>query len=331
MFNPFNLLEKIISWFTERVSARTKMILVTITLVFIAGMGFVGYKINDYFENDPAACMMCHVHDKANIAWSKSVHSGVNCHQCHHSTKKDQIIQMYKFAVLGQKTVSPRHGAILVAWKICLECHWDKNSNYPKAPQVNNSPFHAKHVFIEKIECSKCHGFITHQFVPEPRFCVKCHTNKEVHGVGMEGLACINCHTDRSVDLKPERDKCLFCHGGDKTRKELIAGGTIDVKYFQPTQEVINKAAKINVPADAPMQFFCLVCHKPHAKLKPDMSDCLKCHKVEPNVGKHGLHIGMNLKCMDCHKPHVWRITPAQAKTTCTKCHEYRDPKKFIE
>ena len=331
MFNPFKLLEKAIVWFTVRISAGTKAIILSLVLVFIIGIGVVGYKINDYFENNPNACNMCHVHDAANKAWAKSVHHDVNCHQCHHSTKLDQITQMYKFAVLGQKTVSPRHGAILVAWKICIECHWDKNKKYPNAPLVNKSRYHAKHVFIEQIECSKCHGYVTHQFLPEPRFCVKCHKDREVHGAGMEGLACLNCHTDQSKDLKPERNKCLFCHGGEKVRKDLIESGSIDVKYFQPSEQLISKAIKINVPDNAPMQFYCYVCHKPHSKVRPDMNDCLKCHKVEPNVGKHDLHIRtMNLKCVDCHKPHIWRITPEQAKTTCTKCHEYRDPKTFI-
>ena len=331
MFNPFRLLNKGLTWFNDRISTRAKIILALCVLFFFAGMGLVAYKINDYFENDPNACMMCHVHDAANKAWSVSEHRTVNCHECHHSTKKEQVIQMYKFAVLGQKTVSPRHGAIIVAWKVCIQCHWEKNNKYPTAPIVNRSRYHAKHVFIEQIECSKCHGYITHRFLPDERFCVKCHANRQVHGMGMEKLACLNCHTDRTVDLKPGRKKCLFCHGDEKVRKELIADGTIDVKYFQPTKATIAKAQKIDVPNDAPMQFDCYVCHKPHAKVKPDMSDCLKCHKIQPNVGKHDLHIKMmNMKCMDCHKPHVWRISAAQAKKDCVKCHEYRDPKRFI-
>ena len=116
MFNPLNLLEKFITWFSEGISPRTKKIMVLIAFMFIAAMGIVGYEINEYFENDPSSCMLCHVHDAANIAWSKSVHNTVGCHQCHHTTKKDQIYQMYKFAVLGDRTVTPRHGAIIVAW-----------------------------------------------------------------------------------------------------------------------------------------------------------------------------------------------------------------------
>ena len=332
MFNPFSVPKKIFTWYSEGISPKAKAIIVSCILLFFAVVGFVGYKINDYFENDPNACIMCHVHDAANRAWAKSVHKTVGCHQCHYSTKKQQVIQMYKFAVLGVRTVSPRHGAILVAWQVCYKCHWEGDKKYPNAPNISHSPYHAKHVFIEKIECTKCHGYITHEFVPTERFCVKCHTDKKVHGTGMEKLPCLNCHTDTTKNLKPDRKKCLFCHGSEKIRKELIADGTIDVRYFQPSQATIKKATKINTPDGAPMQFYCYECHDPHKKVLPDVNVCLKCHSIEPSVGKHGLHIKMmNMKCMDCHKPHVWRITPAQAKVTCVKCHEYRDPKQFLK
>ena len=152
-----------------------------------------------------------------------------------------------------------------------------------------------------------------------------------VHGTGMEKLPCLNCHTDRTRDLKPGRKKCLFCHGDESVRKELIADGTIDVKVFQPSPATIKKAIKIKVPADAPMQFNCYECHKPHEAVRPDWGNCLNCHVNIPNVGKHGLHVkSMGMKCKECHKPHSWRVTNESAKKDCVKCHEYKEPKKFI-
>jgi hypothetical protein len=250
--------------------------------------------------------------------------------------------QLYNFVVLGHNKVSPRHGEVIVSWKTCFSCHWDKNEKYPNAPNISRSRYHAKHVFIEKIECTKCHGYRTHKFSLEERYCVVCHQDKEVreHGMGtkfaecgpMAALPCLNCHTDRTKDLLPGRKKCLFCHGGEEVRKELIAGATIDVKNYLPSQETIRKSIKINVPKDAPMQFLCYECHNPHKKLKLDSADCLtKCHSTVPRIGKHDLHInGMHLKCLDCHKKHVWRVTEEQAKKDCVKCHEYKDPKKFL-
>ncbi len=331
MFNPFSLFRRIITWFNEGISAKAKIILAIVALIFLVGSGFVAYEINDYFENDPNACTVCHVHDEANNKWHVSEHKTVNCHQCHHSTKKEQVEQMYKFVFLGKKTVSPRHGNIIVAWKTCYSCHWEKNKNFPKAKLINQSRLHARHYFMEEIECVKCHGYKTHEFTAEPRFCTRCHEGREVHGIGMGGLACLNCHTDRTKDLKPGRQKCLFCHGDEKVRQELIAGGTLDVTHYMPDEITIKRAIKINVPPDAPMQFFCYECHKPHKNARPDWGNCLSCHRNIIDVGRHKLHIqDMNMKCSQCHKPHVWRVTPEFAKKACTTCHEYRDPKRFI-
>lgn len=323
----------IAGWYRENISARARMIILITAIVIIAVGGFAAYKVNYYFENNPGSCTLCHVHDNAQQAWSRSRHSGVNCHQCHQSSKREQIEQAFKFAFFGQKTVSPRHGRVIVPWKLCAGCHWEKNPKYPKATLINTSRFHAKHMFMEQIECSKCHGYITHEFVPHPRFCIKCHKDREVHGAGMEELPCFNCHTDRTKDLKPAREKCLFCHGPESVKKELMAGGTIDVRKYQPSEATVKKAIKIKAPSDAPMQFYCYECHKPHVKgkVKPSWSDCLKCHANIPSNGKHETHIkAVGMQCRDCHKQHIWRVTEEIAKKECIKCHEYQQPKKFL-
>lgn len=330
--NPLKLLMRILQWFREDVSTKGKVIIVLSMIAIFIGMGFAGYKINEYGETNPNACLMCHVHDGAHEAWAKSKHASVNCHECHHASKAQQMTQMFRFAFMGVKSVPARHGEVIVPWKLCFKCHWEGDKNYPKAVLVNRSAYHAKHVFVEKIECSKCHGYKVHQFPPEEHFCVRCHIGKEVHGDGMDHLPCLNCHTDRTKDLRPGRQKCLFCHGGEKVRAELLKDGSMDVKYFKPTAAVIKKAVKIDVPANAPMQFFCYECHKPHKKVRPDWGDCLtKCHKEQLNIGKHMIHVkGMNMKCTDCHKPHVWKISPEQGRKICVKCHEYKDPLNFI-
>lgn len=332
MFNPFKWFDNLIKWFFEGISKKARILIALFVLFFIAGVGLAGYKVNHYFEHDPDACQLCHVHDYAQERWAESKHNVITCHECHHSSKKEQVVQLYRFVFLGQKTVEPRHGKIIVPSKLCMECHWDENPKYPQAAKVNASRYHAKHVFIEKIECTKCHGYVAHKFLPEERFCMQCHPGMEVHGTGMEKLACINCHTDRTEDLRPGRKKCLFCHGDDSIRKELIEDGTIDVRYFQPSPELIKKATKLKIPADAPMQFKCYECHKPHAKIKPDHGTCIGCHRNQLKIGKHELHVtGMNMKCVDCHKPHSWIVTDAQAKKECIKCHEYKSPESFIQ
>ena len=162
MLNPFKLVGRFLTWVNEGLSAKAKIIIAIGMLMFIGLMGYVAYRINDYFENDPKACSVCHVHDSANNAWAVSEHKSVGCHDCHHASKKDQMVQMYRFVFMGVKSVSPRHGEIIVAWKVCYSCHWERNPKFPNAKQVNNSQLHSKHVFMEKIECVKCNGYNIH-------------------------------------------------------------------------------------------------------------------------------------------------------------------------
>jgi len=118
----------------------------------------------------------------------------------------------------------------------------------------------------------------------------------------------------------------------ESVRKELISDGTIDVKHFQPKQETIRKAIKITAPAGAAMQFNCYECHNPHIKARPDWNTCVtKCHSTVRDIGKHELHLQLDLTCKSCHKPHYWKVSAEQAKKECIACHEYRDPKKFLK
>lgn len=325
LLNPFY-------WLRDGMPLKGKIIIAVLLLSIMVGGGFVAFEFYDFTQNNPKFCVSCHLMQPAFTAWQESEHKGINCHDCHHLSIAEQNRLLVNFVLRRPESVPPRHGKIIVPWKFCIQCHWEKNEKYPDALKVNRSRFHAKHVFMEQIECAKCHGYKTHKFTVEERYCLTCHEGKEVHGTGMEKLACINCHTDRTADLKPGKKKCLFCHSAnDAIRKELIKDGTIDVKHFQPSQAIIKKATKVDSPADAPMQFHCYECHKPHAKVRPDYGTCVTCHKVEETVGKHELHIkGLNMKCVDCHKPHIWRVTEAQAKKDCVKCHEYKEPKKFI-
>jgi hypothetical protein len=47
-------------------------------------------------------------------------------------------------------------------------------------------------------------------------------------------------------------------------------------------------------------------------------------------MGKHKVHLNMDMKCKDCHRPHLWKVTEASAKKDCVQCHEYRSPKAFL-
>jgi hypothetical protein len=312
-------------------SLKAKLIIAVLSLVIVVGGGVIAFKFYDFTQNNPKFCVSCHLMQPAFDKWSQSVHNKVNCHDCHHLSIADQNKLLVTFVLKRPESVPPRHGEVIVPWKYCVKCHWEKEDKFSGAPLINNSTMHAKHYFMEQIECSKCHGYKVHEFRPEARFCVKCHQGKEVHGTGMENLACLNCHTDRTADLRPGRAKCLYCHGDEADRDKLVAGGTLDVTHYKPSEQKVKAAIKINVPKDAPMQFNCYQCHKPHTKVRPDWGDCLNCHRNITKVGKHNIHINvLGMECQQCHKPHAWTVTEKSARKDCVLCHEYRKPSDFI-
>jgi len=328
--------------FQEKLTFKGRLIITVLILIILVGGGVVAYNVHDFTKNNPKFCVSCHLMQKAYDAWADSVHNQVNCHECHYATPAEQNRMLLMTLIKKPNSVSDRHGKIVVPWKMCFKCHWEREEGFEEAVNIATSRGHAKHVFIEQIECSKCHGYIKdpenkaglHEFLPSDRFCLKCHEGKEVHGLGMEGLACLACHTDKTEDIRPNREKCLTCHGDAKTRAKIaLAPQTADTKHFTPDPEKVKKASTIGVkfPEDAPMMFECHTCHKPHGKVKPEMSDCFKCHREIRKVGKHNLHINtVGAECTLCHKPHEWKVTQEAAKETCAQCHNYKAPDLFL-
>ncbi len=328
-----------ISQITERlkepISLKAKLLIIALILVIVSGGGFVAYKFYDFTQNNPKFCVGCHLMQPAYDSWAKSEHKQLNCHDCHHLTIPEQNQLLISFVLRRPKSVPERHkDQVIVSQKYCNQCHTEG-----KAKRINKSLFHAKHVYMEQIECTQCHGEVKedksglHHFLPTEKFCQKCHPGRAVHGEGMGGLACLNCHTDRTTDLRPGRNKCLYCHSADESiREELRRDATMDVRFFVPDQSLIKKATKIALSKKSRMQFYCYECHKPHTqgKVRPKNVDCLRCHENTPRVGKHKVHLSMDMQCKDCHKPHLWRVTEASAKKDCVQCHEYRSPKMFL-
>jgi len=334
----------------EGLTPKQKRTLAIVLAVVVVVGGITAYKMNDYIENDPTFCNSCHLMDNAYSRWKASVHSGVNCHECHHLTFMEKNMLLVNLVLHNPQEVperpAPSHGGhLVVPDKYCVGCHWDVNEKYPDATKINTSPMHAKHYFMNQIPCSRCHGSMSiHQFRVDPQFCAKCHTDKiKVHGeraaeeaaangktLPMENLACLNCHTDSRMDLMPTRNKCLSCHGSAEQRAEIaMLPATGDTKAFSPTPAEVEKASSMTTfPPDAPMQFDCGTCHNPHGKMKFDSNDdCLKCHDKQTQIGLHGLHVNdMGSSCIDCHHPHKWDVDP----NTCGDCHEKRNINKFL-
>jgi cytochrome c nitrite reductase small subunit len=319
----------------EPISLKAKLLIIALILIIISGSAYVAYRFYDFSQNNPKFCVGCHLMQPAYDTWELSEHKQLNCHDCHHLSVSELNGLLMSFVLKRPTVVPERHKEhVIVKQKYCNQCHTEG-----KAVRINTSLFHAKHVYMEQLECTQCHGEIKadksglHSFLPTEKFCTKCHPDRQVHGEGMGRLACLNCHTDRTKDLKPGRRKCLYCHSNDeRIKSQLKDDATLDVRFFTPDDGTIRKAQKVLLNDKSPMQFYFYECHKPHkaGKVRPHNEDCMRCHAGVPKIGKHMIHLEMDMKCKDCHKPHVWIVTEASAKKDCVSCHEYRSPKAFF-
>ncbi len=350
------------------------LIMLGVCIVFsslaLVSAGVVGYMAYDYTQNDPEFCITCHVPmQEAYDTWKISEHAEVTCHTCHHLSPEEAVnYGIHLMRGLPTK-VPPRHeGEIIVPSAYCMDCHWEaKKSDQvhtseekditdlvvaaghevreflsetgPKGPNVAASRYHAIHYFKGNIECLSCHGGYKelHVFTLPPEACIDCHEDQQEKIHSSKGFEqdCLNCHTDRTVDLVPDREKCLVCHAADEAaRQELMETETLDVRHTQISEEIIAKATKINAPENAPMlSFACSTCHTPHqSEARPSVDICLSCHPRIEDVGQHTLHLKfVKSDCMNCHKVHTWAVTEEQAQKECVKCHELYDPLKFIQ
>ncbi|MCX7792831.1 MAG: NapC/NirT family cytochrome c [Thermodesulfovibrionales bacterium] len=280
--------------FLHEIRGSVLLLLFLISLTVIV----LGYKYYRHTQESPEFCLSCHLMKEAYKTWQRSRHSDIVCQTCHRLSLIEQNRLLVAF-VAGKKSVTETHGR-QKPWQSCKKCHFP---DIEQGAISDSKTFgHARHVFSMKITCNECHLGELHEFKPESKACMKCHRDKLVHGLGMEGLQCLNCHTfskEPSQKLASEK-RCLQCH---------------------------------NVPKTGPMSALrCFDCHKPHGMIKLKGSDCLgRCHSHELEVGQHRLHVEKaKVDCLFCHKAHTWRVGRKLASRICTKCHAYRDPSSFI-
>jgi hypothetical protein len=254
--------------------------------IAVLGLGFAGSGIYsawrgyDYTMNNPAFCRSCHTMEEAWTRWETSEHRTVNCHSCHEASIIESARQVITFVVRQPRRVG-RHA--VVPAEVCARCH---ESDDVRWRQVEATAGHKVHAGQRRIECVVCHAPSIHRFTPPTGVCGACHVaqtsgERVVRIRAMADQHCITCHEFLRPDspLRPERRTCLECH-------RVIPGG----------------AALF--PANAPMQFACGQCHKPHERNQPVIA-CRACHE-KPRADVHPEPVLQSTACTVCHVPHRW-------------------------
>jgi nitrate/TMAO reductase-like tetraheme cytochrome c subunit len=286
------------SSFIRFIEENKKAIVILLFLISAIG-GILAHRYYRYTQEDPQFCMSCHLMQEAFKTWQEGQHRDYPCQTCHTMNLFEQNKMLISFVVKGTTTIKQKHGRIS-PWDSCRACHMSDIVQGSRS--LSNSYGHARHVFMENISCGQCHFGNLHRFSPNEKACAECHTDRMIHGMGMEGLSCLNCHSyGEKAPKMITNDRCLRCH------KNL---------------EMKNVMSSLN----------CFDCHRPHGKIKPSSQDCLKnCHGNEARVGQHNLHMTKaGLQCLDCHKAHRWTVGNEQARTLCTRCHGLKNPASFI-
>lgn len=295
---PQELVKKIAD-FVENLIEHTKgLILLLVFAVAVLG-GIAGYRYYRHTQDDPEFCTSCHMMGDAFTEWRKGKHRDIVCQSCHqlNMLEQNQILIAYVFRGTETK-FSETHGR-KKPWVNCRKCHMDEASQ--GSVTMRKSYGHARHVFMQKIDCKVCHKNTLHNFLPNETACQNCHADKGVHGIGMEAFSCLKCHSfsEKAASMVPQ-DRCIKCHG--------------------------------RIDSNSPMSgLLCHQCHRPHGKVKQTSESCMAtCHRNETAVGQHGLHMKKGLGCLDCHKPHTWTVGKEKSLSLCSRCHPYKDPKRFI-
>ena len=291
---------RIVHLIEEFLAGHRSAILLLLLLVAIVG-GILGFRYYKDISENPEFCATCHMMQDSFRSWEISRHNDIICQRCHKMSLLEQNKLLIKYVMTGYTSPQEEVHGRVEPWKSCKGCHFEEAKQ--GSITMRKSHGHARHVFMENIECMECHYTDLHNFGPNEQACSGCHTDRLVHGLGMEGLACLNCHSyaEETPEIVSDR-KCLRCHK--------------------------------DIPREAlPMsRMHCFQCHKPHAKIKLTSDDCMgNCHGGEARVGQHGFHMEKTeLQCLDCHKAHVWRVGKAEAPNLCNRCHPIKDPQTFI-
>lgn len=160
------------------------LVLAAIVIVAILGIAVV-HRYYRYTQDEPQYCASCHLMQEAFVEWQRGRHRDVVCQKCHALSMLEKNRILIAYIVQGEKPLAQTHGRDK-PWMACKRCHLNEAAQ--GSLMINKSFVHARHVFVQGIECKACHDSATHNFHPDEDACKKCHNDKSVHVPGMKAF-----------------------------------------------------------------------------------------------------------------------------------------------
>lgn len=282
---------------------------VGVAIVALGGISLIGsYRAYQYVEHDNDFCTTCHLMQDPFERFTRSAHAEIECHDCHKSTRMDQMKQLWGTLVKRQNRIE-RHAH--VPNRVCGACHVEGDPR--RWAQIAASAGHRVHLesrdsSLRGMLCTDCHSVNVHEFAPVDSTCGKagCHVNNTISlgGMGRLELHCTACHNfladagGMEVDsvgrpLTPRARECLSCH------------------------QMQQRVGLLEIGRD-PHGGVCGDCHNPHSQETARQATCTtaSCHTDWRTLS---FHVGVQHpeRCTTCHIPHSWRVEGAN----CTRCH----------
>ena len=207
---------------------------------------YPGYQVFRYVWTDDRFCMSCHVHDYANVGWSKSAHGvRTTCHDCHHQPLRAYIHETIVMIRDRPKFPKDLHHTPFVKSDLCAACHVSTHKDLSsitgpmsraeveRLPKVDWSRLHKAHLGkITRYTLTNEHAIPDQERAADPMplrgqmrdlgpereiVCADCHggTANRGHNFSATDLSCLRCHDRHEGARVLAEQGCRSCHFQD--------------------------------------------------------------------------------------------------------------------
>lgn len=196
----------------EKVIIALVVVVTAVTVISLVGAAIMAPTLKHEMEKPESCGRNCHEMQPYYDSFEVSVHKGIDCHECHKTSKPEiflflgEGLQHAEWMVEGKsfeemsEEVESRPPAAPKS-EYCMNCHKGKEARIP-----------TERISDPTISCFKCHPTIEHAK----------HRVDEYGGYDtpdLKGYECVTCHDDHDV-MNVKEETCTLCHP-----TECIHGG----------------------------------------------------------------------------------------------------------